>query len=38
MHILHNPPTQAIKPMFLRHVLDFEKTEEVFEGLIIDMG
>jgi hypothetical protein len=37
MHTLHNLSTQAIRRMFFRHVLDFEKTKEVLEGLVIDM-
>ncbi len=28
-------PTQVIKPMFLGHVLDFEKAEQILEGLIV---
>jgi hypothetical protein len=31
-------PTQIIKPMLLGHVFDFEKGEQILEGLIIYQG
>jgi hypothetical protein len=36
--VLCNLPTQDIRPMFLGHVLDFEKIEEILEGFIICHG
>jgi len=38
MHIFCDVPTKVIKLMFIGHVLNFEKTKEVLEGLVIHCG
>jgi len=38
MNILRHLPTQVIKPMLLKHVLDFEKVEQILERLIVHQG
>jgi hypothetical protein len=38
MHIFCDVSTKVIKLMFIGHVLNFEKTKEVLEGLIIHCG
>jgi len=38
MNIFRHLPTQVIKPMLLRHVLDFEKVEQILERLIVHQG